>query len=168
MSTVFTLRVFNLPWLTYHLKVNGLLFYGCNWKIFQAKVIILVSLDCQPWSFDAADKSCPIFHSEAQLCQKHCSLALDCATVLRNAHETRFRSDFRSHSLVGDNKRIGFTYHATFNDLGPYLYGFPMGQNSPSGRTPCAQLTPWSRVSWTLGTIFRKPTVTAKDVREEI
>ena len=113
MSIVFTLGVFNLPRLTYHPKVNGLSFYGCNWKTFQAIVTILMSLDCQQRSFDVAYKSCPIFNSEVQLCQKHCSLALDCAMVLRNAQKTRFLCDFRSHPLAGDNNTNGCTYHAT-------------------------------------------------------
>ena len=168
MSIVFTLGVFNLPRLTYHPKVNGSSFYGCNWKTFQAIVTILMSLDCQQRSFDVAYKSCPIFNSEVQLCQKHCSLALDCAMVLWNAQKTRFLCDFRSHPLAGDNNRNKCTYHATFIDLEPNSHWFSVGPNSPSGRAPSAQLTPWSGVSWTFGTIFGKPIVTAKDVRAEI
>ena len=65
----------------YHPKVNGLSFYGYNWKIFQMIVAILVSLHGQQMSTAVAHISCPIFDNEVRLHQKHYSLALDCAMV---------------------------------------------------------------------------------------
>ena len=66
MSIVLKLGVFNLPWLTYHIKVDGLLFYGYNWNP-PALVTILVSLDCQQLSLAIAYINCSIFNSEVQL-----------------------------------------------------------------------------------------------------
>ena len=63
----------------YHPKVNGLSFYGYNWKIFQMIVAILVSLHGQQMSTAVAHISCTIFDNEVRLHQKHYSLALDCA-----------------------------------------------------------------------------------------
>ena len=130
-------------------KVNGLLLYGYNWKTLEAKVTILVWLHCQQRSLVAAYINCPIFNSEVQLCQKHCSLFLDFAMVFQRRMKQGFSVIFLDHILLlvtGENcTRLYISWLSepimpNFY-LEPHLHGFPVRQKSSSDRAPNVWLT---------------------------
>ena len=139
MSVVSTLGVFNLPWLTYHLKVDWLLVICYYWKNLRAIATTLVQ------SYGSISYG---------------SITLYCATVLWNEHKTMFFSDFHSHPPLGATTGLSVHIIQVFMVKNLFYTDFQCD------KIPFNKSYRVINLPLVCGTIFRKLDVTAKVRRQ--